>query len=334
MALRSVGMYLPDREVPNAALRERFATTAPGVIDKLETASGIRTRWYAPEEWATSDLAVRAARQALDRAAVDPRDVDLIVLGTDSPDYVTPATSVVVQHKLGATRAGTFDVGCACASFPTALAAASSLAVVNGALRNVLVVGAYMMHKLADPDDPTTFFYGDGAGAVLLQPSEEAGILGVVFRADGAYARHWAIASGGTAEPATEAAVREGRTRVRMRERYPAEVNEDGWPDLVRRVCDQAGFAVDALDLVLFTQVRFATIERVMDRLGLPMRRTHTVMHKWGYTGSACLPMALDDALREGRVSAGDRVVMVGSGVGYNQAAVALRVTRSLAGAR
>jgi hypothetical protein len=118
-------MYVPEIEVPNDVLRARFAKTAPEYIDKMEATTGIKTRWYAPEDWATSDLAVRAARQALSRANVSPEDVDLILVGTDSPDYMTPATSVVVQQKLGATRAGTFDVGCACASFPTALASAN-----------------------------------------------------------------------------------------------------------------------------------------------------------------------------------------------------------------
>jgi 3-oxoacyl-[acyl-carrier-protein] synthase-3 len=319
--VRATGAFVPDREVTNRALAERGFP-----VDRMEAVSGIRTRWYAPDDWATSDLAVRAARDALERAGVEPREVDLVIVGTDSPDYVTPATSVVVQHKLGASRAGTFDVGCACASFPTALAIASGLVATNASLRNVLVIGAYMMRKLADPADPMTFFYGDGAGAALLQPSAMPGVLGAAFRADGAYAKHWAIASGGTAEPATEASVREGRTRVRMREKYPAEVNEEGWPELVRRVCGDVGLTLDYVALFLFTQVRLTTIERVMERLEAPMSRTHTIMGKWGYTGSACLPMALDDAARAGRVSSGDHVVLVGSGVGYNQAAVALRM--------
>ena len=105
---------------------------------------------YAPEDQATSDVALPAARQAVERASLAPEDLDLIVLGTDSPDFVTPATSTVLQHKLGAKRAGTFDVGCACASFPTGLAAAAGLIAANEALRNVLVVGVYQMHKLAD----------------------------------------------------------------------------------------------------------------------------------------------------------------------------------------
>ena len=122
VAIRSTGMYVPENEVSNDVLRARFAKTAPEYIDKMEATTGIKTRWYAPDDWATSDLAVRAARQALARGGVAAEDVDMIIVGTDSPDYMTPATSVVVQQKLGATKAGagTFDVGCACASFPTA----------------------------------------------------------------------------------------------------------------------------------------------------------------------------------------------------------------------
>jgi 3-oxoacyl-[acyl-carrier-protein] synthase-3 len=131
-AVRSTGIFVPGLEVTNATLRERFAQSAPEVIGKLEASTGIRTRWVAPDDWATSDLAVRAARDALARAGVEPGEVDLVVLGTDSPDYVTPCTSVIVQHELRATRAGTFDVGCACASFPTALAAAAGLMATHG----------------------------------------------------------------------------------------------------------------------------------------------------------------------------------------------------------
>ena len=116
----------------------------------MEASTGILTRWYAPEDWATSDLAVRAAQQALERAGKTPDDVDLIIVGTDSPDYITPATSVMVQDKLGAKNAGTFDVGCACASFPTAFASAAGMMATNPHLKTVLVIGVYLMHKLAE----------------------------------------------------------------------------------------------------------------------------------------------------------------------------------------
>jgi 3-oxoacyl-[acyl-carrier-protein] synthase-3 len=160
----------------------------------------------------------------------------------------------------------------------------------------------------------------------VLGPADRPGFLASAFQADGAYARYWGLFSGGTAEPASEESVRAGRTKVRMLERYPPEINHEGWPRLVRRLASENGFSVGDLDFVIFTQVRRPSIELVMADLGLPMERTHTVMEDWGYTGSACIPMALDDARGRGLVRPGQLVVLVGSGVGYNQAAVALRM--------
>ena len=329
--IRSTGCHVPEREVPNAVLRERFRQTHPEFVDRTEAVSGILTRWYAPDTWATSDLCVRAATDALARAGLGPEDVDLVVVGTDSPDYITPSTSVVVQAKLGARNAGTFDVGCACASVPTALATAAGLMGHSPHLRHVLVIGAYMMHKLADPDDVMSFFYGDGAGAAVLAQADEPGVLPAAFLADGSYARAWGIYAGGTAEPATPEAILAGRTQVRMVDKYPPEINDLGWPKLARRVAEAGGFALADVDCFIFTQVRKRTIEKVMASLDLPKERAHTVMEKWGYTGSACIPMALHDAIAAGKVGPGSLVVLVGSGVGYNQAGVAVRLTGDLA---
>jgi len=321
----STGRYIPEIEVHNDVLRERFAHI-PDFVDKMEESSSILTRWWAPDDWATSDVALPAARQALERAGRRPEDVDLVIVGTDSPDYITPATSVVLQHKLGAVNAGTFDVGCACASFPTGLAIGSGLIATNPNLKTVLVVGVYLMHKLAAPDDPMIFFYGDGAGAAVLEPAAEPGFVSSAYRADGAYQGHWGIYAGATFEPATVEAVTDGRTTVRMIERYPPEVNHEGWPKVVRELAKNGGFRVEEIDFAIFTQVRKPSIELVMADLGLPMSRTHTVMEKWGYTGSACVPIALDDALEMGKISSGDLVAFVGSGVGYNQAGAAFRM--------
>ena len=321
----STGRYIPEIEVSNNALRERFAHL-PDFVDKMEESTGIRTRWWAPEDWCTSDIALPAAQQALERAGRRPEDVDLVILGTDSPDYTTPATSVVLQHKLGAVNAGTFDVGCACASFPTGLAIGAGMIATNSGLKTVLVLGVYNMHKLAADDDPMVFFYGDGAGAAVLEPAAEPGFISSASRADGAYAKHWGIYAGGTCEPATAEAVEAGRTTVRMVERYPPEVNHEGWPKVVRSLAANGGFEVADIDVAIFTQVRKPSIELVMEDLGLPMDRAHTVMEKWGYTGSACVPIALDDALQQGKISSGDLLVMVGSGVGYNQAGAAFRM--------
>ncbi len=324
--LVSTGRYLPEIEVSNPALHERFRAALPEFIAKMEESSGIRRRWYAPESFSTSDVALPAAKQAIERAGLAPTDIDLIIIGTDSPDYITPATSTVLQHKLGASNAGTFDVGCACASFPTGIASAAGIMATNAAIKNVLVVGVYLMHKLAAANDPMIFFYGDGAGAAILQPASEPGYLGAAFQADGAYHAHWGIYSGGTAEPATEESVKGGRTQVRMLQRYPPEINHEGWPRLVRKLAKNLGFAVSDIDFVIFTQVRRPSIDLVMNDLGLPMARTHTVMEEWGYTGSACIPMALDDAREKKLIRPGSLVVLVGSGVGYNQAAVAMRM--------
>lgn len=321
----ATGRYLPDIEVTNEQLKKQIGGAAE-VIDKFEASTGIRKRWYAPPDWVTSDVALPAARQALERAGRKPEDLDLIILGTDSPDYITPSTSVVLQHKLGARNAGTFDVGCACVSFPTGLSAAAGFLASNPAFRAILVVGVYLMHKLADPTDPTIFFYGDGAGAAVLEASDRPGFLASAFFADGSYHGHWGIYSGGTFEPANEEAVRAGRTRVRLRERYPPEVNHEGWPRLVRRLARDGGFDLQDIDMAIFTQARKPSIELVMADLGLPMERTHTVMEEFGYTGSACIGMALDDAVERGKVKPGSLVVLVGSGVGYNQAGAAFRM--------
>jgi 3-oxoacyl-[acyl-carrier-protein] synthase-3 len=325
------GSYLPEREISNDELRQRFAHL-PEFVDNMEESTGIRKRWYAPEDWATSDLALRAAEEALERAGRSPEEVDLILLGTDSPDDITPATSVVLQHKLGAVNAGTFDIGCACASFPTGLATAAGWLATNRGIRTVLVVGVYMMHKLAAADDPMVFFYGDGAGAAVLEAGEDPGFITAAAQADGSYHRNWGVYSGGTFEPATVASVEAGRTQVRLIERYPPEVNHEGWPRLVRRIAAEGEFGLEEIDLLLFTQVRNPSIELVMEDLGLPIEKTHTIMQECGYTGSACIGMAFDDAVGKGRVKPGDLVVFVGSGVGYNQAGCAFRIQHSLGG--
>jgi len=324
------GRYVPENEMSNAKFAELMGQVNPKlaeVVGKFEASSNIKTRFYAPDDWATSDLAVEAAKDALADAGLGPEDLDLIILGTDSPDYITPATSVVVQHKLGATKAGTFDVGCACASFPTGLNIAAGLLATNPHMKYVLVIGAYMMHKLADwQHDVMAFFYGDGAGAAVLTAADKPGFVTSTFFADGSYHKHWGIYSGGTFEPATVESLQAGRTKVRLLQAFPAEVNNEGWPARVRELVANGGFALEDVDMIIFTQVRYNSIELVMADLGLPLSKAHWIMDKWGYTGSACLPMAFDDARKQGKIKSGDLVLFIGSGVGYNQAGAAFRM--------
>jgi len=323
------GRYVPEIEVTNETLKERVNAADPDladVVDAFEERSGIRSRWYAPRDWAASDIALRAAQKALDAAGIGPEQVDMILLGTDTPDYITPATSTVLQHKLGAVNAGTYDIGCACASFPTGVAAADGLLSTNLWMNHVLVLGVYMMSKLADPTDVASFFYGDGAGAAVLTADSKPGFITSAYLADGSFADYWLIASGATAEPATVESVQAGRTQVRLVQRYPPDVNHINWPKIVRALVERGGFDIQEIDMAIFTQVNLPSIKLVMEELGLPLSKTHWIMEDWGYMGSACIPVCLDDAIEKGKVHSGDLVVLVGSGVGYNYAGVALRM--------
>jgi 3-oxoacyl-[acyl-carrier-protein] synthase-3 len=323
------GRYVPEIEVTNEILKERVSAADPelaNVVDAFEERSGIRSRWYAPRDWAASDIALRAAQKALEAAGIGPEQVDMILLGTDTPDYVTPATSTVLQHKLGAVNAGTYDIGCACASFPTGVAAAAGLLSTNSWMDHVLVLGVYMMSKLADPTDVSSFFYGDGAGAAVLTADSKPGFITSSYLADGSFADYWLIASGATAEPATVESVQAGRTQVRLVQRYPPDVNHINWPKIVRALSERGGFDIQEIDMAIFTQVNLPSIKLVMEELGLPLSKTHWIMEDWGYMGSACIPVCLDHAIERGKVHSGDLVVLVGSGVGYNYAGAALRM--------
>ncbi len=323
----ATGRYLPERLVTNDELRSMFSDSAQAEqIEHFAERSRIRQRYWAAPDQATSDLAVAAAQRALEKAGCGPGDIDLIIVGTDTPDHITPATSVIVQAKLGANQAGTFDVSCACASFPTALANAAGLIATNPTIRRVLVIGAYLMHRLADPQDPMIFFYGDGAGAAIIEAAEAPGILTSAFLADGRYAGHWGIAAGGTAEPASHSAVDGGRTNVRLTERYPPQINEQGWPEIMHRLAAQARFAQSDIDLAVFTQVNAETIETTCNTLGIDLDRAPRLMDRYGYTGSACVPIVLDHVIEQGHLNGGALVTLVGSGVGYNMAGVALRL--------
>jgi 3-oxoacyl-[acyl-carrier-protein] synthase-3 len=325
----STARYSPEHAVTNAELTARFtALGRPTVIDRLAASTCIGQRFYAPDDWVTSDLALPAAKEALKRAGRKPEDVDLIIVGTTSPDFVTPDTSVVIQHKLGAKNAGNFDVGCACASFPPLIAIGSGLIATNSALKTILLIGVDMIHRLTDPNDPGCFLWSDGAGAAVLESGSEAGYIGAAFQADGEYATGWGIIAGGTFEPASVEAVQAGRTQMRRDGgNYPKTVNEDNWPRLFKRLCAENGFTANDVDQLLFTQISKPSIAITAERCGVPMEKCHTIMERYGYTGSACIPMALDDAIELGKIKRGDLVVMISSGLGYDQAAAAVRMT-------
>lgn len=322
--ITGTGAHVPERIITNAELSRNLGEDIDGFVSNV---LGIRERRVCAPDESTSDLALEASRKALAAARLRPSDLDLIILATDTPDYISPATSSVLQGELGAEHAGTFDLNCGCAGFVTALDAAWKYIRADERYERVLVVGAYAMSKFIDyTDKKTSTIFADGAGAVVLELANEPGVLASELYADGRLAPGMGVFAGGTAEPITEAVLREGRrNRLRFEKKYPAEINEEGWPRIVRSVLSRIGQEPNDVSLWLWTQVNLSTIRAVMERLGEPMGKTHTIMHAWGYTGAACLPMALDDAVRADRLRRGDLVMLTGSGAGLAMGCVALR---------
>jgi 3-oxoacyl-[acyl-carrier-protein] synthase-3 len=306
--ITGTGSYVPERVLTNDDLSRMLGEDINEFVSQVV---GIHERHIVAADESTADLATEAARRALEAAHVRAEDLDLIILATDTPEYISPATSVVVQHRLGATRAGTFDVNCACAGFVTALDTAAKFIIADSDYRNVLVIGAYVMSKYLDwTEKKTATIFADGAGAVVLQATEDgAGLLASKLVADGSFHKHMGIYAGGTHMPITNAVLREDKwTKVRFAQKYPPEVNIEGWPAITRAVLEKCGLRLEDVGLFLF-----------------PMERTHTIMQKWGYTGSACIPMVLDDAVRAGKLARGQVVVMCASGGGLNMACAAFR---------
>lgn len=323
--ITGTGSYVPARVLTNDDLSRMLGENINEFVSRIV---GIDERHICADDESTADLATEAARRALAAANVAPEDLDLIILATDTPEYLSPATSVVVQDRLGAKRAGTFDVNCACAGFVTALDTATKYIIADAAYRNVLVIGAYAMSKFVDwTEKKTSTIFADGAGAVVVQVAADApGFLGSKLVADGSYHAHMGVYAGGTRMPIDERVLAENfYTKVRFAKKYPPEVNIEGWQRIVRDVLDKCELTTDDVALFLFTQVNLSTIKIVMEAMNLPMSRTHTVMGKWGYTGSACIPMVLDDAVREGKLERGQVVVMCASGGGLNMACAAFR---------
>ncbi|HEX8475915.1 MAG TPA: ketoacyl-ACP synthase III [Pyrinomonadaceae bacterium] len=319
------GSFVPEKVITNAELSRMLGEDIDEFVSQV---LGIRERHVCAEDESTADLATEAARRALAASGVAAEELNLIVLATDTPEYISPATSVVVQHRLGARNAGTFDINSACAGFVTALDTASKYIIADSSYRNVLVVGAYAMSKYLDwTEKKTATIFADGAGAVVLQASEERpGFLASKLVAEGSYHDHMGIYAGGTRMPVTAEVLAEGMwAKLRFAKKYPSEVNTEGWPAIVREVLGKAHLALEDVSLFLFTQVNLSTIKEVMQRFELPLERTHTIMGKWGYTGSACIPMVLDDAVHEGKLKPGDIFVMCASGGGLNMACTAFR---------
>ncbi|MBA3343280.1 MAG: ketoacyl-ACP synthase III [Gemmatimonadaceae bacterium] len=322
--ITGTGSYVPEKVVTNAELS---AALGEDIDPFVSGTLGIRERRFCAPEESTADLAEQAARRAMESAGVAPSEIDLLIVSTDTPEYITPATASAVHGRLkmeGST--GAFDINAGCAGFVTALDTAWKYIASDDRYDRILVVGAYAMSKFLDrADKKTSTIFADGAGAVVLGHSLHRGILASELYADGSLSSGMGVFAGGTAEPITEAVLASGyRNHLRFVQKYPASVNEEGWPRIARAVLGRIGRRVEDVDMWLWTQVNLSTIRIVMASLGEPFEKAHTVMGKWGYTGSACLPMAMDDAVKSGRLNRGDLVMLTASGAGLAMGCLAL----------
>ncbi len=325
------GVSVPEKVVTNDDLSRILGEDITEFVTKN---LGIYERRVLADDESAADLATRAAENALQTAGISADKLDLIVLSTDTPEYLSPATSVVVQHRLGAKNAGTFDTNCACAGFVTALDTAAKYIIADKNYNNVLIIGVYAMTKFLDwTEKKTATIFADGAGAVVLQAvqvdeisSQHQGVLASKLEAKGEYHDFLGIFAGGSKTPITPEVLENGYfNKVRFAKRTPPEINLEGWQRIVKQVLERAELRLEDVKLFLWTQVNLATIKQVMAEMNLPFERTHTIMGKWGYTGSACIPMVLDDAIRAGKLARGDVFVLCASGGGVNMAAMVFR---------
>ncbi len=317
----STGSYVPDRVVSNA---EVDALIGEATNDWLVENVGIRERrWMSPDQ-TTSDLIVNASQRALGRVGIAANDLDLLIVSTDTPDYLSPGTSVVVQHKLGATKAGCYDVNSACAGWVTALDQGARYLLTEPSARYVLVVGGYGMSRFLDlKDKKTANLFADGAGAAVLGKGEACGWLASNLLAVGSFHDALGIYTGGAFRPCTPANLQTyGPPKVEFVKKFPKTFNTEYWPKLIQGALDKAGLKFDDVDHYFFTQLNLRTIEHMMETLGQPINKTHWVMDKWGYTGSPCVVMAMDDAMAQGRgPKPGQVIVFCASGGGITMAA-------------
>lgn len=324
--IAGLGHYVPAECVTNAELERRLGAS---FHDWLVTNVGIERRHVMAAHETTSDLALAAGREALDHAGIGARELDLVIVATDTPDQLSPATASVLQHKLGATAAATYDVNAACAGWVTALDIAAKTIAADDAYRHILVVGAYGMTRYLDwTDKRTATLFADGAGAVVLRAADRPGVIGGKLEAAGEYHDALGIYTGGVTRPATLAQVQaDGPPHVAFVRRFPATFNTERWPVLIRSLLARHGLGPADVGQYVFTQLNLRTIEATMAALDQPLERTHWTMDKWGYTGSACIPMTLYDAAAQGKLRRGDHVMLCASGGGLALAAALVQWT-------
>ncbi|WP_413289723.1 ketoacyl-ACP synthase III [Bdellovibrio sp. HCB337] len=306
-AIAGMGMYVPEQVVTNQFFDKLYKKDLGSF---LVSQRNIRERRWMSEFQSTSDLALPAANEALKKAGITAQDLDLIIVATDTPDYMSPSTASILQYKLGATNAGTFDLNAACAGFVSACDTASKYIMADARYNNILVVGAYSISKYLDfKDYKVASIFADGAGAAVIQASQSGhGFLASELYTEGFYHDHMGIYDSLLAFP----------------KRIPPETNGLHWPRMTRNLLERLNKTPQDVAHFFITQFNVQSIYETLDRLEVPREKAHYIMDRFGYTGSASVGMALADACHQGKLKKGDLIVMLGSGGGLSMAATAL----------
>jgi 3-oxoacyl-[acyl-carrier-protein] synthase-3 len=317
------GASVPDRILTNAELEQMVSTSDEWIV----TRTGISERRIASNDQATSDLAEGAARAALEAAAVDPLDLDLILVNTVTPDMFFPSTACVLQERLGASRAAAFDLLAACAGFIYGLSVADAY-LRAGVMRNILVIGADTLSKVLDWSDRSTcVLFGDGAGAVLVQrTTADPCILSTHLYSDGSKGKHLIIPGGGSRRPVCQQVVDEKLVTIRMPN------GNEVFKTAVRSMEEAAiaalkanGAEVSDIDLFISHQANARIIYAVAERLGLPRERIFMNIDRYGNTSAASIPIAMDEAVRTGRLKHGDLLLLTAFGGGITWGSALIR---------
>lgn len=323
--IAGIGSYAPERVLTNQYFNDLLGEDVGTWLEENLT---IRERRWCSENESTADLCLAAARRALAAASCSAEELDMIIVATDTPEYISPSTASVVQHRLPARQCATFDLNTACAGFVTALDVAAKYIAADERYQNILVIGAYAMSKYLNlQDKKTVTLFADGAGAVVLRGagSEEQGFLTSDLYTEGKYHDWMGIYAGGTQQPVSEKVLEDKDHLLKFARKFPKELNPKVWERMIRDMARRLGIQASAVDHFFFTQININSIYETLDRLQVPRERAHTIMDRYGYTGSACIPMALDDAAQSGKLRKGDLLFFIGSGGGLAFASAAFR---------
>lgn len=307
------GMAVPERILTNDELARTVATDDGWI----QSRTGIRERRIAAQDQTSATLAYDAALKALEVAHLLPMDLDLIIVSTSSPEYLFPATACLVQDWLGAKKAGAFDLLAACSGFIFALNIATQ-AIRSGSMKNALVIGSETLSRIVNWNDRNTcILFGDGAGAFVLQAREErGGVISAVMRSDGSGGDLLSVPAGGSHNPASIETVTNGKHFIHMNGREVFRFATRVIAQSTEEAVEEAGLTKDEVDLVIPHQANLRIIEAAMRNLDIPMDRCVVNLDRFGNTSTASIPIATCEALQQGRLKAGDKVVFVGFGGG------------------